>query len=88
MANFLDIVRYRDNVGHMQAERLREWRIGLGLTQEGAAKRLGVSQASWCDWENGKKTPQLPHALRLAKITQIPIEELAGDGSEEATNAT
>lgn len=33
-------------------------------------------QATWCDWELGKKVPQLENALRIAEITdgECPVE--------------
>src|SRR5882757_8215479 len=37
----------------MQPDQLKEWRTKLGLTQEEAGKRLGVSRVAYRSWENG-----------------------------------
>lgn len=50
-------------------EALKEWRAGKRLSQEDAAKQIGVRAASWCDWENGKKLPRTDHAQDLERVT-------------------
>lgn len=39
----------------------------MGFNQTQAAEFFGVSQATYCDWENAKKTPR---GQSLAKIEQ------------------
>jgi DNA-binding XRE family transcriptional regulator len=41
----------------------------MGLSQEAAGKKVGVTQATWCDWELGKKVPQLENAICIEEIT-------------------
>lgn len=53
-------------------ERLKAWREQEGLTQAAASQRAGVSQATWCDWENGNKVPRVDKASDLAKLTKGP----------------
>ena len=50
------------------------------LTQEGAAKLIGVSQTAWHDWEHGEKVPHLEQALKLAELTSgaVPVKSWAG----------
>jgi DNA-binding XRE family transcriptional regulator len=50
-------------------ERLAVWRERAGITQTAAAAKLGVSTATWCDWENDKKIPRVDMALRLERMT-------------------
>lgn len=56
-------------------ELLRVWREGLELTRMSAASIMGVSPASYGDWEAGRKTPRTALAVRIARITSglVPI---------------
>jgi DNA-binding transcriptional regulator YiaG len=38
--------------------RLKEWRERLGLTQRQAAERLGVSERTFQQWEQGRQSPR------------------------------
>ena len=49
---------------------LKEWRTSLELSQTEAAARLGVSNATWCDWEQGNKSPTVDRAVDLEKETE------------------
>ncbi|MFZ6025665.1 MAG: helix-turn-helix domain-containing protein [Bacteroidota bacterium] len=40
---------------------MRKLRMDLGLTQEEAAKQIGVSEDCLCYWEKGRNVPQLRH---------------------------
>jgi transcriptional regulator with XRE-family HTH domain len=61
---------------------LRAWREQSGLSQAAAAERVGVSQATWSDWEAGKKCPQIAQAIRLEKEMGLPVT--AWEGVAEA----
>lgn len=37
----------------MRPDQLKDWRTGLGLTQEEAGRRLGVSRVAYRNWESG-----------------------------------
>lgn len=51
-------------------ESLKVWRIDdAKLTQEEAATRAGVTAATWCDWENGKKVPTVDRAEDIEVLT-------------------
>jgi transcriptional regulator with XRE-family HTH domain len=51
---------------------LRERRAELGLTQEQAAKGVGVSTEEYSRWERGTvKTPRVPHRAGIAKFLEI-----------------
>lgn len=43
------------------------------------AKKYGVSQALWSNWENGTKTPRVRMMFRLAEDSSIPVKELFYD---------
>lgn len=36
------------------SERLKGWRMGRGLSVKGAARLLGVDEATWAGWERGQ----------------------------------
>ncbi len=61
------------------SDNLRIRRLQLLLSQEALAKRVGVTQAVICNYENGLNTPKLEIALRLAKALNTTIEQLAGE---------
>jgi transcriptional regulator with XRE-family HTH domain len=50
-------------------DRLRAWRKASGLSQEDAAKKAGVAQASWSNYESGLQTPGLEAAVRIQAVT-------------------
>lgn len=49
------------------------------MTQTTLADMVGVSQATLCDWEKGKKLPKVPAAVKLAQVTEngVPVEAWA-----------
>lgn len=53
------------------AEKLSEWRTKKKkCTQAAAAKLVGVSAATWCDWESGKKIPRVDRAQDIERLTK------------------
>ena len=56
--------------------RVKEYRVARGLTQEELAAEAGVSRQSVISIERGRYVPSLPLALRLARIFACPVEEL------------
>jgi putative transcriptional regulator len=63
--------------------RLRELRTERGWSQLDLAERLGVSRQTVNSIENDRYDPSLPLAFRIARVFQMPIENLFED-SEEA----
>jgi transcriptional regulator with XRE-family HTH domain len=56
----------------MQApEALKAWREAQipSLSQAAAGKRIGVTAPTWCDWEQGKKSPTVDRAEDIEKLT-------------------
>jgi len=56
--------------------RIREYRIERGLTQDDLAQAVGVSRQSINAIERNRYTPSLPLALRFAQFFQCTTDEL------------
>lgn len=56
------------------SELLRRWRERKGLSQETAAEKLGVRQATLSRYESGARAPRLPEALRIRDVAGVPLE--------------
>lgn len=54
---------------------LRQWRVRLGLTQEEAARKLGLKEPTLSRYENGRRIPTLTRAAKLSEQTGIPIDQ-------------
>ena len=65
--------------------RLRVLRAERGWSQAELGGRLGVSRQAVNAIETGKYDPSLPLAFRLAKLFDMPIEQIFID--EESTDA-
>jgi len=65
-------------------ELMKEWRTAHGVSQASAAKACDVRQNTWSDWENGRKSPQIRQALRIARVTQQFVPVAAWGDEEEA----
>jgi len=58
------------------ANRIKEKRGELGLTQAELAERCGVTRKTVNTVENGVFVPSTMLALKLAKALSVPVEEL------------
>jgi len=58
------------------ANRIKEKRSELGLTQAELAERCGVTRKTVNTVENGIFVPSTMLALKLAKALSLPVEEL------------
>jgi len=57
--------------------KLKELRLVRGLRQRDVAKLLGLtSQDRISHWETGVALPSLMNTLKLAKLFNVPLEEL------------
>jgi transcriptional regulator with XRE-family HTH domain len=70
-----------DDVTESIAERLRAYRIGLGLTVRGLATRSGVSPSMVSEAENGAKMPSIAVLIALAEALGISLTQLVGKES-------
>jgi putative transcriptional regulator len=64
--------------------RVREQRGRLGLTQADVALSLGVSRQTVISIESGRYLPSLPLAFRIARLFEVPIEEMFDPTDQEA----
>ena len=58
------------------ANRLKERRVELGLTQAELAERVGVTRKTVNTIENQVFVPSTILALKLARALKMPVEEL------------
>ena len=56
--------------------RLKEARLGAGLTQEQAAEALGVSRQTVSNWENEKTYPDIVSVIRLSDLYGVSLDRL------------
>lgn len=54
----------------MSATEVKRIRQKLGLTQEGLAAKLGVTQTAVSYWEDGKRKPRGPAAIMLNALRE------------------
>lgn len=59
------------------ANRIRQARYSLRLTQEEFARSVGVGVRNVPDWESGKRQPRIASLRRISELSGIPLEELA-----------
>ena len=57
-------------------ETLREHRTRCRMTQEFVAEHIGVSRQAVSKWENGTSDPSTSNLIALAKLFDVPVEEL------------
>ena len=67
--------------------RMRELREAQGWSQGELADRLEVSRQTVNALETGKYDPSLPLAFKLARLFEMPIEEIFDDGFKGAEDA-
>lgn len=63
--------------------RLKELRISKGFTQSELGKKVGVSQNTFTNWENGSREPNFKTLRKLANVLETTIDYLLGE--EEMT---
>lgn len=64
---------------------LKKIRNKCGLTQTQVAKKLGIAQVTYCNYELGNREPDISTVIKLADIFEVSIDELFGY-SKENTN--
>ena len=55
---------------------LKAARVNVGLTQEEAAKELGISRATLLNYEAGKTTPDIDRAKQIANLYKTSVDDL------------
>lgn len=51
-------------------------RVNAGYTQEGVAKKMGISKQTIVNWEKGKIIPGIPEMDMLSRLYQIPQDNI------------
>ena len=59
-------------------EKMKKIRTEKGLSQKEVAKRLGVSQPSYAQYESGKRKPKFETIQKIAKALEVTFNELYG----------
>lgn len=67
-------------------KRIMRLRERAGLTQRQVGEALGKTDQTVSNWENGIRVPRLtpPETLKLCKVLNCSLEELAGELGEVA----
>ncbi len=59
-------------------EKIREYRLKKGLTQDALAAELHISSQAVSKWENGQTMPDISLLVPLSKVLKISVNELLG----------
>ncbi len=59
-------------------DKLYKLRRDKGYSQEELAEKLDVSRQAVSKWERGESSPDTNNLIRIAKLYDIPVDELAG----------
>lgn len=51
-------------------------RINAGMTQEEAAKAVGVSKWTIINWEKGRNSPKYSQMVKLCEIYKMPLDAI------------
>lgn len=55
---------------------LKALRVNKGLTQKEAAKIIGVTEDTICNWERGVTYPNVPQIKRLEDAYGVPYSDI------------
>lgn len=69
----------------MLKDRLKKSRLNAKLTQNQMATMLSISQPTYAQWENGRRTPKPDTLNKLSEILNVSTDYLQGrdDGLED-----
>jgi transcriptional regulator with XRE-family HTH domain len=62
-------------------DRIKRLRKDKGLTQEEAAKRLGMVRSTYSNYENGKREPDFETAKKIADFYDKTVDYLLGSST-------
>lgn len=51
-------------------------RVNAGMTQEEAARKMGVTKSTIISWEKNRIAPRIPEMERLAAVYGIPQDNI------------
>lgn len=55
---------------------LKAARVNAGYSQKEAANKLGVSNGTLCNWENGKSFPNVEQVDRICKLYGLTYDDI------------
>lgn len=58
------------------ANNLKKIRLGMELSQEALARKIGISLVTYCRIENGKELPSIETAFKIAIALNDQIEKI------------
>lgn len=58
------------------AEKIKESRLKLGLTQQEVSEKLFVTRQTISNWENNRSIPDIDTLIKLSDLYQIDLESL------------
>lgn len=58
--------------------RIAAWRGWKGWTQQGLAKKIGVTRAAVYQWESGATMPLTGHVQKVARLCGVSMETFYG----------
>ncbi|WP_270599253.1 helix-turn-helix domain-containing protein [Faecalicoccus pleomorphus] len=60
-------------------DKIRQARLRKGITQNQIAEKIGISQPTYAQWENGKRKPKLETLKKIADALEVPVSILYDD---------
>ena len=74
--NSADKRKETNSIKKTLGEIIKEYRTNCKMTQEFVAESLGVSRQAVSKWESGTSDPSTSNLIALAKLFNVPVEEL------------
>lgn len=65
-------------INYCLANRLKQLRIAKNYTQSYVSSQLHLTRSSYCNYENGIRTPPIDSLIALAKFYEVSIDSLTG----------
>lgn len=76
------------DLNKLSAARIKEIRMGLGLTAESVANELGIAKANYSRLENGKVEISLNRLEALSKIFKLPLQAFFPSNNSQTIQIT
>lgn len=71
-------LKLKEEKKNLFSVRLKELRLQHGFSQEELAKRIGIKQSSYSDWETGKCKPNYEGLEKIADFFGVSLDWLVG----------
>lgn len=69
-------------------ERLKQLRLGAGLTQQALAELLGVERSTYVKYERGNSDPPTTTLIRLSDFFGVPVDFIIGHDGPNIVRAS